>query len=99
MIIDYCHIPGTKIIVVPAKANPPLIVDADRPLALTIPSEFFYAVSWGKRELRNRCHTVQQVEFSGRDPFEGAPSCGAFSGLEKLLCFNSPKPEDHVYDI
>lgn len=61
MIVGDLHIVGVTIS--PAKANPPLIVDPDAVLALSISGELFEAVSRRHSEIAQQVSCVKQEEL------------------------------------
>jgi len=61
----------------PPKADPILIVDADRVLARTVAPEPFEAIRWWGAEVRELLRLVQLIELSFRDGPQAAGTSSA----------------------
>ncbi len=84
MVVDDFDLPGISI--PPFKADSPLIVDPDAPLALTIATEFFEAVSGRFGKLFNPVHAFDLPELAKGDPFNRREPA-AMEALEEPLGF------------
>ena len=60
----------------PNEAQPPLIVDPNAVLALTIPSQFFESVAWKRRQHPEIIRRVEQNEFAGGQGVRSLEICG-----------------------
>ncbi len=68
MVIDDLHVAG--VVVSPAEADPPLIVDPDAVLALPVACQCLQPVPRGYPEILQRYRGIQQVELSLRLPLD-----------------------------
>jgi hypothetical protein len=64
MIVDDFDI--VRVAVLPAKTNPPLIVDPDAVLTLAIPFQGFEPISWGHHHLSDVSRSMQNQQFTAR---------------------------------
>jgi hypothetical protein len=64
----------------PRKTNPPLVIDADAVLTLSIAFKAFQAISWQRRERSEIRRGVEHIEFAkgqalnGLEPTHGFPA-------------------------
>jgi hypothetical protein len=92
VIVDYLDV--VCVSVFPKKANPPLLVNADAVLTVSIASQQLEAITRRRREVANFGSVVDLEQF---------PPCNQFNGLkltrsktmEKPLGFRRPKRLDH----
>ena len=92
MVINDLDIPGGT--VCPAKAQTPLVVDADTPLTLSVSSEFFEPVAWRNPSILSFGRLVEVMELSPCGSPQIAKLAGTFPGEQ---CFGVAATEDPNY--
>jgi hypothetical protein len=78
----------------PGKADPPLVVDADTVLALTVALQKFQSVPRKRRKSSDIRSRVQHIQFAKGGPFDGPKAAHAFA-LKKPLGVSTTKGPDH----
>lgn len=65
MIIDFFYV--VRAVILPNKANPPLIVNSNTMLSHSIARELFQPVPWRRRQIEELCRGVQHDQLPLRD--------------------------------
>jgi hypothetical protein len=84
VIIDDFHVAGISTL--PAEADPPLVVDPNAVLALSVTAELFKVIRWWNTKVIKRLRSVQDEKFTQRHPLKtpklpGMPPLEDFLGL------------------
>jgi hypothetical protein len=74
----------TGIALSPHKTNPPLIVNSNAVLPLSISTQGFQAVSWWNAEIIQRFRPMEQQQLSSGDPLKCAKARHLFIGEQRL---------------
>jgi hypothetical protein len=86
MIIDNFNMIGMAIL--PIKADPPLVIDPDTPLAFSATAQFFQTVPWWNAEKRQCGGTMDLGQFTQSRPlnflWKGGDKC-SFKYLFRIL--------------
>jgi hypothetical protein len=94
MVIDNLDIRRAGGALRPFKANPPLIVDADAVLALSISSQHFKTVARQHGKISERNGGFQTIQLHARSPFDTGERLDTFPG-RKILRPLVPIADDH----
>ena len=78
MIVDNLDIPGIRVL--PYKADPPLIIDADAPLSGAVPGELLEPVSGRRAQEIKAGRRIQQRKFTFRLAANRAPTLRTAAG-------------------
>ena len=96
MIVDYLHIPG--ITVSPSKTDPPLFVDPDAVLTLSITLQCLQTVARRRAQVVQRSRPMEIQELSTRDALDLMPARDRIF-RKKPFGIAVPKALDHVNRI
>jgi len=78
----------------PAKTDPPLVVDPDAVLPLSVTGQRFKSVSWYRRDVFQRCSIIEHPEFPARHFLDVAKLAAAVA-VEELLSVPAAEGPDH----
>src|SRR5438552_15048404 len=94
MVVGNLNVMGVA--VAPAKADAPLVVDADAVLTFAIPDKFFQSIAWRHTEVLQRFRRIKESELSQGCSLQlGSESLDLFTQKE-LLSILVSETSDHA---
>jgi hypothetical protein len=81
--------------IIPDKADPPLIIDPNRVLSLTIRSKCFEPVAWGYSEITEHPGLIQKTKLSERDVLDIRRQFSASTARPDQFCFRIGEALNH----
>jgi hypothetical protein len=94
MIVDDLDVVGVTVF--PPETDPPLFIDPDVVLSLSVPGKLFESVSWGNAHIIQRLGGVQQQELPQCHPTQGVIKLRLAFPEEDAFCLLVSKASDHL---
>jgi hypothetical protein len=70
--------------VLPAKADSPLVVDADAPLTFPVASQFLQSVAWRCSQVGDACRSIKHPKLTESNSLERTETIHLFAVIEPL---------------